>query len=781
MRGRYICIGLMALGSLQGCKTTPENLSPAPGYEAIARRLEAAIRYERSDKDIPGFSIALVDGDRIVWAQGFGYAHPDRKIAATARTVYRVASISKLFTALAVMQLVEQGVLDLDADVRTYLPDFHPEDPFDAPITLRQLLSHRSGLVREPPVGHYFDPTEPSLQRTVYSLNETRRVYPPETRTKYSNAAVSVAGFVVEQVTGQPFADYVQQALLEPMGMRSSAFTPRPELQRQLATGYMWTYDGRRFEAPVFDMGILPAANLYTTVIDLGRFLITLFRKGETEQGSSIISPASLEAMWTIQYADSTQTQGFGLGFYLSRFRGHRRFQHSGVMYGYASRVYGLPDVQLGVAAVGTLDATNVVTDRLAEYALDLLLAHREGRPLPDYPRTDPVPETQARRLAGRYRQGTRYLDLFVQDSTLYARLGEVVDRVRRQGDTLIVDGRLTYGLRWRLTDRGLQAPDGTTWERVDDPPPAPAPAHWRPYIGRYGWPHNTLYILEQDGHLYALIEWFFYYPLTEVGPDEFRMPDYGLYMGEQVTFVRAPDGRVAGVRIGGVFWERLPEADTLFRIQPQRPLAELEEEARRRLPPKAPDALHEPELVDLQQLDPTFKLDIRYATAHNFLGRPLYRTARALLQRPAAEALVRVQQRLRRLGLGLIIHDAYRPWYVTWMMWEATPDSLHHFVADPAYGSRHNRGGAVDVSLYDLKTGQPLEMPSGYDEFTERAYANYPGGTHRQRWLRERLREAMAAEGFQVYQWEWWHYDYQDWSQYPILNVPLEEVGGVD
>ncbi|SHK43668.1 serine hydrolase [Rhodothermus profundi] len=768
-------IGFVVLGLVQGCKPPQENLPPAPGYETIARRLEVAIRYELDDKGIPGFSIALVDGDRIVWAQGFGYAHPDRKIPATARTVYRVASISKLFTALAVMQLVEQGVLDLDTDVRTYLPDFHPEDSFEAPITLRQLLSHRSGQVREPPVGHYFDPTEPSLQATVYSLNETRRVYPPETRTKYSNAAVSVAGFVVEQVTGRPFADYVQQALLEPMGMRSSAFTPRPELQRRLATGYMWTYDGRRFEAPVFELGILPAANLYTTVTDLGRFLITLFRKGETEQDTPIVTPASLETMWTIQYADSTQTQGFGLGFYLSRFRGHRRFQHSGVMYGYASRVYGLPDVQLGVAAVGTLDATNVVTDRLAEYALDLLLAYREGRPLPDYPRTEPVTETQARRLAGRYRQGTRYLDLFVQDSTLYARLGEVVDRVRRQGDTLIVDGRLTYGLRWQITDRGLQAPDGTTWERADDPVPAPMPERWRPYIGRYGWPHNTLYILEQDGHLYALIEWFFYYPLIEVGPDEFRMPDYGLYMGERVAFVRTTDGRVAGVRIGGVFWERWPETDTLFRIQPIRPVAELMQEVQSLQPPTETGPFQEVELVDLQQLDPTIRLDLRYATADNFLGTPLYRTARALLQRPAAEALVRVQQRLRRLGLGLIIHDAYRPWYVTWMMWEATPDSLRHFVADPAHGSRHNRGCAVDVSLYDLKTGQPVEMPSGYDEFTERAYAHYPGGTHRQRWYRERLREAMEAEGFRVYPWEWWHYDCQDWQQYPLLNFPIE------
>ena len=175
--------------------------------------------------------------------------------------------------------------------------------------------------------------------------------------------------------------------------------------------------------------------------------------------------------------------------------------------------------------------------------------------------------------------------------------------------------------------------------------------------------------------------------------------------------------------------------------------------------------------------VDDAIKLDIRYASDNNFLGAPLYTSARAFMQRPAAEALARVHKKLAEQGYGLLIYDAYRPWYVTRMFWEATPEKQRIFVADPAKGSRHNRGCAVDLTLYDLKTGRPVEMVSGYDEMTERAYPDYPGGTSLQRWHRELLRRAMEAEGFTVYEAEWWHFDYKDWRKYPILNLTFEEL----
>ena len=167
----------------------------------------------------------------------------------------------------------------------------------------------------------------------------------------------------------------------------------------------------------------------------------------------------------------------------------------------------------------------------------------------------------------------------------------------------------------------------------------------------------------------------------------------------------------------------------------------------------------------------------MRYATTNNFLETVFYPAARAYLQRPAAAALEEVRRELEGEGLGLVIYDAYRPWHVTKMFWDATPHEHKHFVANPARGSRHNRGCAVDLSLVELATGQVVETTGGFDEFSARSYADYPGGTSLQRWYRERLRRAMEDHGFTVYRWEWWHYDFTGWERYPILDRGIEEL----
>lgn len=222
---------------------------------------------------------------------------------------------------------------------------------------------------------------------------------------------------------------------------------------------------------------------------------------------------------------------------------------------------------------------------------------------------------------------------------------------------------------------------------------------------------------------------------------------------------------------------DRAPDAAAVFRVNPVRPVAELLPIALASKPPAESGDFRPADLVELTALDPTIRLDIRYATTSNFLGTPLYSEARAFMQRPAAEALVRVQQSLALKGYGLLVHDAYRPWYVTKIFWDAMPPELHKFVADPAEGSRHNRGCAVDLTLYDLRTGRAVSMPSLYDEATERAYANYAGGTAEQRRLRDLLRKHMEAEGFSVYEFEWWHFDYRDWKAYAIQNVRFEDL----
>jgi D-alanyl-D-alanine dipeptidase len=310
---------------------------------------------------------------------------------------------------------------------------------------------------------------------------------------------------------------------------------------------------------------------------------------------------------------------------------------------------------------------------------------------------------------------------------------------------------------------------------------PAPAPPRWRPLIGEYVRESETVIMLESDGRLCALFHRHDLVPLREVTSDSFEFDNSTSRQGEHVLFSRDARGRVTQVALGKLLYKRKPlgpeEGAAQLKVQPLRPVPTLIKEALTAQPPNETGDFLPTDLAELTKLDPTIKLDIRYATTNNLFDTVFYSQARAFLQRPAAEAVVRVNQKLKASGYGLLVHDGYRPWYVTKVFWDATPDDKKLFVADPSKGSRHNRGCAVDLSLYDLKTGKPIEMVSTYDETTDRAYPNYPGGTSLQRWHRDFLRAAMEAEGFTVYEAEWWHFDYKDWQRYRIGNVRFEQI----
>ncbi len=182
-------------------------------------------------------------------------------------------------------------------------------------------------------------------------------------------------------------------------------------------------------------------------------------------------------------------------------------------------------------------------------------------------------------------------------------------------------------------------------------------------------------------------------------------------------------------------------------------------------------------ELVEIVKLDSSLKLDVRYATKDNFLGRPVYKQPKIFLQKQVAESLVQINKELKKDGYGLIIFDGYRPWSVTKIFWDETPIEKRKFVADPKFGSNHNRGCAVDLSLYDLKTGKEIKMPCEYDTFSEKAYPSYMGGTEEENKNRDFLIEKMQEGPFTVHPNEWWHYDYKDCMLYPVLDVSFEEI----
>ena len=319
----------------------------------------------------------------------------------------------------------------------------------------------------------------------------------------------------------------------------------------------------------------------------------------------------------------------------------------------------------------------------------------------------------------------------------------------------------------------------------VPSPIPAAPPDRWLGLIGEYDEKGRTWYVAEREGHLAIGDSAGRFTPLTEHGASMFALEEpLGPHdhSGTNVLiFTRDADGRATAMKWGDRTLARRniePRAGTnQLRVVPVRPVAELRTEALAASPPAEPAAARAPELVELVTLDPTIRLEVRYATTNNFLGEKFYDQGRAFMQRPAAEALVRANRSLRSVGYGLLVHDAYRPWYVTKMFWDATPVDKHWLVANPAEGSKHNRGSAVDLTLYDLATGQPVEMPSTYDESTQRAYADYPGGTSRQHWYRALLRRAMEAQGFIQNPQEWWHYDYRSWRDYPIGNVTFDKI----
>ena len=310
--------------------------------------------------------------------------------------------------------------------------------------------------------------------------------------------------------------------------------------------------------------------------------------------------------------------------------------------------------------------------------------------------------------------------------------------------------------------------------------------------LGLYQHDAGRFLIRERDGNLEMLydvnpgknelVRDYAAYPLRRSSGDLYRWNGKGP-LGDrtaQAGFRRDSAGRGTACAIGDKIFERRfygPDRGETFKIVPLLEVGALRKLAAQASPPVENGIFAMPDLVEVVALDPSIHLDIRYATDNNFMGIAMYKEPRAFLQRPAAEALVRAHHVLARYGYGIMIHDAYRPWTVTKMFWEATPPHQRDFVADPAKGSRHNRGGAVDVALYDLETGKPVDMVSGYDEFSPRAYPDFPGGTSKERWERDLLRIVMEGEGFTVYPEEWWHFDFKGWQQFQIMNVDFADI----
>jgi CubicO group peptidase (beta-lactamase class C family)/D-alanyl-D-alanine dipeptidase len=761
----HLLLAILAAMALPAHAATP----------AAADKIAAAAKWEIETKAIPSIAIALVDRNGVVWSQAWGHADADGKVPATTASVYRAGSVSKLFTDVAIMRLVEQGKIDLDKPVTTYLPSFQPHNPFGGAITLRQLMTHRSGLVREPPRGHYFDMNPKGQADTVASLNDTTLVAAPGTLTKYSNAGISVVGQVLATVTGKPYEQAVHDLVLGPLGMNASSMMLAPARDR-LAYSEMASFDSARTPAPIFDLGMPAAGSLYTTTGDLGRFAVAMLN-----HGAGLIKPASLDEMWRPQYAANNGSRTFGLGFIVTDVDGQRVVGHSGGIYGFSTEMRLMPEAGIGAIVFSTVDS-GASSAKLVRYALQAFLAERTGKPLPAFPTSEAVKGDEARRLSGWYSDGHESVGLRLFQDQLAIDGPESAGMVRKTGsaytieDAQLIDDALSFAPDARWVEL-----DGKRYARAIQAEPPEPEASFAALIGDYGWEHNILRIYERDGQPYVRIEWTDWRPLRKIDADTYAFPsDRGLYPLEALHFVRGADGKPTAALLNGISWPRRDfgaESQTLLRQGLNGDVSALRAKALAAKPPVEAPKPPAPPLVALTSIDPSIKLEIRYADHSNFMGLPVYSSVGAFMRRPAAEAVGRVSQQLHARGYGLLIHDAYRPWYVTKMFWDATPPEHHMFVADPSQGSRHNRGAAVDLTMYYLASGKPIVAAGRYDEMSARSYSNYVGGTDHQRWLREVLRAAMESNGFAVYSEEWWHFDYGAWADYPIGNATFEDL----
>ncbi len=356
------------------------------------------------------------------------------------------------------MQCVEQGELDLDAPVHRYLSDVPSESPLAQGISLRHLMSHRSGLVRESPIGNYFDPTEPSLVQTVASLHRTKLTYPIHTKTKYSNAGIAVVGAVLQEKKKKPFHELIQETIFQPLGMNQSSFIRTASVDAHLSKAWMWTYDGRRFLAPEFLLGTGPAGNMYSSVEDLAKFMKFL-TSATSPAGKEVLSKSTLKKMMDPVIDADGKPQGFGIGFRVSQLDKHRKIGHGGAVYGFSTQLEVLPDEQLGVAICASLDGCNAAMERLALYALRLALADRSGNALPEYAQTGLIEKNRLREMVGNYsNESNERLSIQEFQGKAYLHNGAFRRELRSESKTgeTITDDPNGFGtvLRWPHPDQ---------------------------------------------------------------------------------------------------------------------------------------------------------------------------------------------------------------------------------------------------------------------------------------------------------------------------------------
>jgi CubicO group peptidase (beta-lactamase class C family) len=361
---------------------------------AVQERINLLIGWIESQmayREQPGLAIGLVHDQELVWGQGFGYANIEQQLPATPQTLFRIASITKLFTSTALLQLRDAGLLQLDDPIHKHLPWFamKPAEAGAIPITLRHLITHTSGLPREAPFPYWTDSVFPDIVAFREQLVDRQSALPPETQWKYSNLALALAGEVISAVSGIPYESYIETHILQPLGMSETLVHTPDAVHPGLAVGYSRRLPRQvRQRSPHTDAQALTSAfNMASNVEDLARFIMLQFRtdaEGTAEDRSQILAPRTLREMHRVHWLEPDWQSGWGLGFAVTRQGNKTLIGHGGAVQGHRTQLIFLPADKVGVIVLTNADDGDPIRyqEKVLQWVLPALLKPAGSEPV---------------------------------------------------------------------------------------------------------------------------------------------------------------------------------------------------------------------------------------------------------------------------------------------------------------------------------------------------------------------------------------------------------------
>jgi CubicO group peptidase (beta-lactamase class C family) len=378
----------------------------------VIKELQSNIPQWLKESDVPGAAVAVVDDRRILWKEVFGHTDRSKKKLVTAKTLFSIQSMSKSFTALGILMAVQDGLLDLDALITEYLPDFtvhsRYEDHPEKKMTLRHLLAHRAGFTHEAPLGSNFDSRPHTFAEHVLSISDTWLRYPVGYRYSYSNLGIDLAGYILERKSGIPFERYIREKVLIPLGMDDStldmdAIRTAPDRAAGHTSSRLTVPGGIPVEIPM-----IPAGGVYANIVDMAQYLMFHINRGRLKN-NQVLKKELLEEMHTVAFPEKHQRFGYGLCLRLNGVSTTSYLSHGGGGYGFLTYMTMFPELKLGVVALTNSEVSAVSGDRI-QSTINLIVEKRLGptRPRPEKPTVDTrsplAPEDErAKKLMGTY------------------------------------------------------------------------------------------------------------------------------------------------------------------------------------------------------------------------------------------------------------------------------------------------------------------------------------------------------------------------------------------